>query len=1175
MTKVKKMSRIIFLMLLCVLLSQFSLSARAETFNLDFIQPGSGYDEFDDVELLEKALGEQLPEAEREFLEKDNVFSLKINKQIPTRGIIDAIIDDYNKLTVIARKYEYTAANNATVVWTPFEVNGERLQKEGDEYKWSRTSVGDDEEAVTVTYNTELEIDKAVVNSLVNKTYDAAFSASGHIKEKEAQYNAAYEAYLNDVRKYEEYTAAKKQYEEDLAKYEKYCLDIATWNKAKARYDEYLQDMAKYEEDLEKYNAYKVLQEKYNRDLAEYEEYKKLLEDYERKHKSYVEFLNSDYAKKIFRHLEILKFIDTPVVKNRTLSGAILGQTVTTVLANKDDLIRHAGAHKGALNLAETATYNLRDLIASYLKCKDDASRYSYYISCYESLKNNFQDLLRALDDMFSERQVYNEIKRRGKLQEFEILLAQLFVISDALDSQPFGNYQYEYYSHTYKGAYLYDDKYRIDGKKPSDILQQKYFVEDISPEPLQNGYPAEQLIEPVAPQKVPEPVYPERVLEPTKPDTVQAPGEPPQTVTDPGEPPEEVTQPNAPEKYIPSAGEQALAALYDDGVVTRREEFKENIKIVYAIDVVKKFRNVNEVTVRFYSQPAGTKPSESQLLYEVIVETGTLAQFMGDLPSKERTGYTCEFDYWTTADGEFSDVNSIAPPKEGGTVLNLYPHFKETPNLYDVTWVLNEDSGEFVVEKCTYGEIPVYSGETPVKENEGYREFRFIGWDRDRQPIDENGATYVAQYEASILISWIVDGKETITSVWRGDVPQFNGEQPTKPADSRYKYTFSGWDRQPEQATEDTSYIAMFDREYLVSLGGEGAEVKYSDGCYTVDCVANRDNSCDISVLLELADQNNAEVEVSRSEGKLFFTADNVKLMRSYGVQSLNVDILQKDMYYYRYCVLFMGAERLEISPDIYFKIVSYGSFDYKYSKLYRISAVDNSASDARYSSDEENVRFSPGEDNKSISFTMRCGDVYEIYPTYNVNKIETVGVELTVSCVSSRNGEKVTVTADNVSPGKLIKEIYVVDSEGNRVEFNGRFFRMPASDVSVGITLTDIEYLIVFKADGKVLYSHSYHYGDTIQPPADPVKAPDGTYSYKFVGWDAELATVTADAEYNAVFEAEIIVIAPQSSTIAKIITAGLLFVTFVFCCMTLAFAYASLKQRKRSRARNRRGK
>ncbi len=68
--------------------------------------------------------------------------------------------------------------------------------------------------------------------------------------------------------------------------------------------------------------------------------------------------------------------------------------------------------------------------------------------------------------------------------------------------------------------------------------------------------------------------------------------------------------------------------------------------------------------------------------------------------------------------------------------------------------------------------------------------------------------------------------------------------------------------------------------------------------------------------------------------------------------------------------------------------------------------------------------------------------------------------------------------------------------------------------------------EYKVVFKdADGNILSSALYKYGETVTEPETPQKSADNTYTYTFKSWDKVITKVGGNAEYIAVFESHYI--------------------------------------------------
>ena len=64
-------------------------------------------------------------------------------------------------------------------------------------------------------------------------------------------------------------------------------------------------------------------------------------------------------------------------------------------------------------------------------------------------------------------------------------------------------------------------------------------------------------------------------------------------------------------------------------------------------------------------------------------------------------------------------------------------------------------------------------------------------------------------------------------------------------------------------------------------------------------------------------------------------------------------------------------------------------------------------------------------------------------------------------------------------------------------------------------------IDYTVRFlNEDGSVITETTYHYGDDVVIPADPVKAADETYTYTFAGWDKEVTSVKGNVDYTATY-------------------------------------------------------
>ena len=161
---------------------------------------------------------------------------------------------------------------------------------------------------------------------------------------------------------------------------------------------------------------------------------------------------------------------------------------------------------------------------------------------------------------------------------------------------------------------------------------------------------------------------------------------------------------------------------------------------------------------------------------------------------------------------------------------------YKAFLRQYTVRFV-NEDGTELESVMWDYGEIPVYTGKTPVKEGESGVVYTFIGWTdgttdyglSDSLPAVTGDVTYTARFTSEMLaftvtwLNWNFVELETDENVPYGTRPSYDGETPTREDADGLVYTFAGWtdgmvDYGPSDplpaVTADVTYTARFTSE-------------------------------------------------------------------------------------------------------------------------------------------------------------------------------------------------------------------------------------------------------------------------------------------------------------------------------------------------------------------------
>ncbi len=199
----------------------------------------------------------------------------------------------------------------------------------------------------------------------------------------------------------------------------------------------------------------------------------------------------------------------------------------------------------------------------------------------------------------------------------------------------------------------------------------------------------------------------------------------------------------------------------------------------------------------------------------------GTIPVYDGDIPEKPETVETVYvFDGWTP---ELSAVSGAA---------TYTAVFKEEAREYPVRF-LNYDGTELLVKDVPYGEIPVYSGEEPVKPETNDYTYVFVGWTPELTAVTGN-ASYTAVFEErnkEFTITFVnYDGTVLQSgSVATGTMPVYNGEEPQKADTAEFTYTFEGWQPQLTKVTEEATYTAKFTetkRKYTVEFKNEDGTV-------------------------------------------------------------------------------------------------------------------------------------------------------------------------------------------------------------------------------------------------------------------------------------------------------------------------------------------------------------
>ena len=194
------------------------------------------------------------------------------------------------------------------------------------------------------------------------------------------------------------------------------------------------------------------------------------------------------------------------------------------------------------------------------------------------------------------------------------------------------------------------------------------------------------------------------------------------------------------------------------------------------------------------------------------IVGSNALQFAFGDtitgLPTATKENYM--FTGWQTTGGSTVKENSKYTWKKD---ITLYAQFKQAK--YTITFV-NYDGTELQSSQVEFNTMPTAPTTNPTRPSTSQYEYSFDGWTPALSLVTGN-KTYTATYTEKLRTYTITfvnyDGTEllTLTEVPYGTTPVFDKENPTRPNDENYIYTFSGWSPAISSVSGNATYTAQY----------------------------------------------------------------------------------------------------------------------------------------------------------------------------------------------------------------------------------------------------------------------------------------------------------------------------------------------------------------------------
>lgn len=536
-------------------------------------------------------------------------------------------------------------------------------------------------------------------------------------------------------------------------------------------------------------------------------------------------------------------------------------------------------------------------------------------------------------------------------------------------------------------------------------------------------------------------------------------------------------------------------------------------------------------------------------------VAYGETPVYEGEAPVKAADDqYTYTFTGWTP------EITAVTGDATYTAV------FSTTVNKYAITFV--DESGKVLqTGEVEYGQMPEYTGETPVKEPTAQFTYTFDGWTPELAAVTGE-ETYVAKFKEetrNYTVIWLSEDGQTEfgrKDVPYGETPVYEGEIPTKENENpaKYTYTFAGWYKNDAEepitvfdpVDGDVTYKAAFAEtinKYTVTFKNdddtvlESKEWEYGTVPSYDTTGLVKESTAEYTYTFagwtpEVAEvTKDAEYKATYSAVKNTYTVtwniDGVKTEETYeyGQMPSHSDPEKEDTAEYsysfsgwqpslcevtgnaEYTAVFNAAKRSytvtwqnDDGTELLAEQVEYGTIP-----VYT-GRIPTKTGDEQYTYTfagwTPNIAEVTGDVTYTATFTTETN-------SYEVKWVDYDGTELKTETLEY--GEMPTAPAD---PAREATAQYTYTFAG---------WTPAVGSVTKAVTYTAAynetirSYAIRFAdEDGNVLDEQTLAYGETPEyAGVTPTKAGNAQYSYAFKGWDPAITEVTGEQTYTAQFE------------------------------------------------------
>ena len=416
------------------------------------------------------------------------------------------------------------------------------------------------------------------------------------------------------------------------------------------------------------------------------------------------------------------------------------------------------------------------------------------------------------------------------------------------------------------------------------------------------------------------------------------------------------------------------------------------------------------------------------------------------------------------------------------------------------ISWSID---GNVQKEQFKPGATVKFTGETPLKNNDADYYYLFTGWDKTLGFEAAEDLTITAEFEQKRFIhaTWYIN-EATISKDFKQDELVVNPIVDSY-FDDCYVYTLNRFEKLSSSTKYDMYFTAKFDRDYILYSHNVGVRIYVQNNI--INIYLNDQKDIDLSPLFNLFDQGYqmGDIKIHGNSYSIVISRLQLQLLINKGCHtiSLNYNNVGNKEYSFSVDLLDGNNQKLQDIGNALIKLEINDTFDSLRSFVY--------SNDIKQTADLTDT---------SVTLDVKPCTKYDIYPIYSVTILDVDGAEIRSSALSGRFGDEI-VLEYTINQGFIFQNFVISETNGQICNTTEKY-TIKGYDITIGMTVSKIQYTINFYVDGEIYATSYVFYGEKINPPEYVSKLSTETTRYVFEGWDKNVEVAYQNEDFHAIF-------------------------------------------------------